>query len=324
MLQNTVLRFASSPSLLSVKNSLPHFFFVFLFAWAFASCTQDRYMGDVKVVTDPAYVEQIDQWHKEREARLKASDGWLSLAGLYWLQEGENTFGSGAGNSLTFPANKIPDRAGTITLEGERVSVRIAEGVEVLLNGKPVQETLLFAPELDTVPQLTYGPLSWFVIKRGDKLGIRLRDMQNDALVHFTGIKRFPVDAAWRTEAKYEPHPQPKQISITNMVGQTSLRDSPGTLVFTLAGKQYQLDALLEGEQLFIIFADKTNGRDTYGAGRYLYADKPGTDGITVLDFNKATNPPCDFVSYATCPLPPRQNFLSLSIEAGEKSYGEY
>lgn len=295
-----------------------------LFALLLAGCTAESQTAERKVTTNQAYVKLIDQWHQEREAKLKAPDGWLTLAGLYWLHEGKNTFGSGAGHDLTFPAGKIPANAGVITLKNNRVTVSIAKGTEVLLNGKPVKEAVLYAPDLDTVPQLTHGPLIWFVIKRGDKYGVRLRDLENDALVNFKGIKRFSVNAAWRIDAKFEPHPAPRQIAITNIVGQTSLRDSPGTLVFMLDGKQQRLDALEEGEQFFIIFADKTNGVDTYGAGRYLYAEKPGPDGTTVLDFNKATNPPCDFVSYATCPLPPRQNFLTVSVEAGEKSYGEY
>ena len=295
-----------------------------LFIWLVAGCSADRQITEKEALSNLAYADLIDEWHLEREAKLKAPDGWLTLAGLYWLQEGENTFGSGAGHDLTFPAGKIPANAGVITLNDDRVAISIAEGVEVLLEGRQVKEALLFGPGLDKAPQLTHGSLTWFVIKRGDKYGIRLRDLENDALIHFKGIKRFPVDAAWRLEATFEPHPSPIQIPITNMVGQTSLRDSPGTLVFKLDGRQYRLDALVEGEELFIVFADKTNGHETYGAGRYLYADKPGPDGKTVLDFNKSINPPCDFVSYATCPLPPRQNLLTVSVEAGEKSYGEY
>lgn len=271
-----------------------------------------------------AYVESIDKWHQEREVRLKAPDGWLTLAGLFWLQEGENTFGSASGNALTFPKGKIAAQAGTITLRADTITMRMANGVEALLGNQPVQEALLYTPGMDTVPKLSHGYLTWFVIKRGDRYGIRLRDLQSDALVHFKGIKRYPVKEKWRITAQFEAHPIPKQIAITNIVGQTSQQDSPGTLVFTVNGQQHRLDALLEGKELFIIFADKTNGIETYGAGRYLYAAMPDGDGKTVLDFNKATNPPCDFVSYATCPLPPRQNFLPIHIEAGEKSYGEY
>ncbi|WP_299702957.1 DUF1684 domain-containing protein [uncultured Pontibacter sp.] len=292
--------------------------------WLLSGCSADSQSIEREAQTNQTYINLIDEWHREREAKLKAPDGWLTLAGLYWLQEGENTFGSGAGHDLTFPAGKIPGNAGVITLEDDRVSTSIAKGVEVLLNGRPVKEVSLFGPGLDTIPQLTHGSLTWFVIKRGDKYGIRLRDLENDALIHFKGITRFPVNAAWRVEAKLEPHPTPKQIPITNIVGQTTLRDSPGTLVFELDGRQHRLDALMEGEELFIVFADKTNGLETYGAGRYLYAEKPRPDGTTILDFNKSINPPCDFVSYATCPLPPRQNLLTVSVEAGEKSYGEY
>ncbi|MBF8963705.1 DUF1684 domain-containing protein [Pontibacter sp. FD36] len=307
-------------------RSKPFFLSVFLFTTLILAggCAEFDESAKNKAETTPDYVASVDEWHQEREAKLKAPDGWLTLAGLFWLQEGDNTFGSGPDNALTFPEGKISGKAGLITLKGDTVTTSINPGVEVLLKGQPVREALLYTSRMDSVPKLKHGTLTWFVIKRGDRYGIRLRDLQNDALVHFKGIKRFPVKADWRVKASFVAHPTPKQIAITNIVGQTSMQDSPGTLIFTLNGQQYQVDALWEGEELFIIFADKTNGIETYGAGRYLYAAKPGPDGTTVLDFNKASNPPCDFVSYATCPLPPRQNFLPIMIEAGEKSYGEY
>ncbi|SIT94622.1 hypothetical protein SAMN05444128_3677 [Pontibacter indicus] len=305
-------------------KNFPHSFFLFVSLLVAGGCAEYDQSARKPAETTAAYVASVDEWHQKREAKLKAPDGWLTLAGLFWLQEGANTFGSGPDNDLTFPEGKIPTRAGIITLKGDTVTTTIRPGVEVLLKGMPVRETLLYTSAMDSVPRLSHGTLTWFVIKRGTRYGIRLRDLQNDALVHFKGIKRFPVKADWRLKATFVPHPTPKQLAITNIVGQTSMQDSPGTLVFTLNGQQYQLDALLDGEELFIIFADKTNGIETYGAGRYINTDKPGPDGTTVLDFNKAYNPPCDFVSYATCPLPPRQNFLPIMIEAGEKSYGEY
>lgn len=305
-------------------NSLLLPLFLLLSLALASGCAEHDQSANNASATTPEYVASIDEWHQEREAKLKEPDGWLTLAGLFWLQEGDNSFGSGPDNSLTFPEGKIPGRAGVIHLTGDTVTTSISPGVEVLQGGKPVREALLYTTGMDSVPKLSHGTLTWFVIKRGNRYGIRLRDLQNDALVHFKGIKRFRVKADWRVKADFVPHPTPKQIAITNIVGQTTMMDSPGTLVFTLNGQQYQLDALIEGEELFIIFADKSNGIETYGAGRYLYAEMPGPDGATVLDFNKATNPPCDFVSYATCPLPPRQNFLPIMIEAGEKSYGEY
>jgi uncharacterized protein len=311
-----------TPTNLNLLKSLSSI--LFLLVLLLSSCAEQYKSTQPEQSADADYVVSIDQWHVEREEKLKGPQGWLTLAGLFWLKEGDNNFGSGDNNDLTFPLGKIPGKAGVITLKDGVVTTTISKGIEVRLNGQPVQKALLFTAELDTVPQLTHGSLTWFVIKRGDKYGIRLLDLQNDALIHFKGIKRFPVKASWRLEAILEPHPTPKQIAITNIVGQTSMENSPGRLLFTVNGTQHQLDALVEGEQLFIIFADNTNGLETYGAGRYLYANQPGPDGRTVLDFNKATNPPCDFVPYATCPLPPRQNFLPLNIDAGEKSYGEY
>ncbi|WP_242916311.1 DUF1684 domain-containing protein [Pontibacter liquoris] len=290
-----------------------------------AACTQQEKAPAATTPlpdTETAYVDSVNQWHHEREENLKKEDGWLSLAGLFWLKEGKNTFGSGDGNDLVFPEGKLPAQAGVLTLDHGKVTASIAKGVDVKLNGKPVQQEALVYTEGQEPPQMTYGPLTWFVLKRGDRYGIRLRDAESPVRTAFKGVDRFPVATKWRLPARLEQNPLPKQIPITNILGQTEPEPSPGALVFTVGDSTYRLDALEEGDELFIIFADKTNGTDTYGSGRYLYVPKPGPDGSTTIDFNKATNPPCAFVPYATCPLPPKQNFLPLSITAGEKTYG--
>ncbi|WP_242927794.1 DUF1684 domain-containing protein [Pontibacter vulgaris] len=269
-----------------------------------------------------AYVESINQWHQEREANLKKEDGWLALAGLFWLKPGTNTFGSARENSIVFPEGKVPASAGSFILAGDKVSIKPAPSINIKLNGEAInEETVIYTSGKEEVPQLTYGSLTWFVIRRGDQYGIRLRDSESKARANFKGVDRYEVSPAWRVQARLEPNAFPKKIAITNVLGQTSEEDSPGALVFTVDGKEYRLDALQEEDKLFIIFADKTNGTETYGAGRYLYAARPAADGTTVLDFNKATNPPCAFVPYATCPLPPRQNFLPIPVPAGERSY---
>ena len=267
------------------------------------------------------YVASIDQWHQERIERLKKEDGWLALAGLFWLEPGENTFGSAPDNDLVFPEGKIADHAGTFILANNQVKMKVNEGAEVLLDGQTVLEALAFIADTAEAPHLKHGSLTWFVIKRGDKYGVRLLDAESDVRTSFKGIDRYAVNPDYKVEATLEPNTTGRTISITNVLGQTSDEATPGALVFTIDGKEHKLDALQEGDQLFILFADKTNGHETYGAGRYLYTNLPDKNGKVTLDFNKAYNPPCAFVTYATCPLPPKQNFLQVAIPAGEKAF---
>ena len=172
---------------------------------------------------------------------------------------------------------------------------------------------------------LRLGSLSLQVIKRGDRLGLRVKDKENPDRLNFRGIESYPADLKWRVEARLEAYNPPKAMPIMNVLGLESDEPSPGAVVFQVDGQTYRLDAISEkGEpKLFMIFADKTSGKETYGAGRYLYIDPPDSSGRMIIDFNKAYSPPCAFTNYATCPLPPKQNRLSLSIEAGEK-YSEH
>ena len=171
---------------------------------------------------------------------------------------------------------------------------------------------------------LTLGSLKWFIIKRGeDKYGVRVRDLRASLLENFKGIDTFPINEDWKIIAKYEPYNPPKIISIPSIIGTVDQDTARGSLVFEVNGEKYKLDPIKEGNEFFIIFADETSGKETYGAGRFLYADMPDSLGNVILDFNKAYNPPCSFTKYATCPLPPKQNYLHLSVTAGEKNYGE-
>lgn len=270
---------------------------------------------------DPNYINNIKAWHQKRIESLKSEDGWLNLAGLFWLEDGKNTFGTDTKNDIVFPAGKSASFMGHFTLQNGEVWADIHPQAKVSFNNEPVSSLKLFPTEHSIV--LQSGSLRWFVIKRGDKYGIRLRDTKSPELQHFKDIKTYPIDSNWRVAAKLEPAAD-KKIPITDVLGQTLLQASPGTLVFSLNGQTYRLDAVESGEQLFIIFADQTTGKETYGAGRYVYTEKPDANGITYLDFNKATNPPCAFTPYATCPLPPKQNRLPIAIKAGEKKYEEH
>ncbi len=271
-----------------------------------------------------AYKSDIEAWHKDRIAGLKGNNGWLNLAGLFWLKDGVSTFGSDDSNDIVFPKEKIPAKAGAFLLQNGVVTMTTLPAVEILSNEKPMKSGVVFNPDSTRQPKLAHGSLQWFIIKRDDQFGVRLRDLQSKAVEEFHGIERYDVNPEYRVEATLEIPSSPKKINITNVLGQTTAQDSPGALVFTINENEYRLDALTEDDELFIIFGDATNSKETYPSGRYVYTKKPGADGKTILDFNKAYNPPCAFTPFATCPLPPSQNVLSIDITAGEKNYTGY
>lgn len=271
-----------------------------------------------------AYTNSISDWQQKRNAYQVSEEGWINLAGLFWLKEGINSFGSGNQNDLVFPAGKVPEKAGYFIVQGETVTVKANQGVAFRVNEKEVTSGILYHPDSSRIT-MAYGPLRWFVIKREDKLGIRLRDLENPRLKEFKGIHFFSIDPSWRLEGKVEWADSSRTIEITNVLGQTFQQRSVGTLVFDYNGKTYRLDALDEGnDEFFVIFGDETNAHETYGAGRYMYVPLPDSAGRIFLDFNKAYNPPCAFTEFATCPLPPKQNILPFAVRAGEKSYGDH
>ncbi len=281
-------------------------------------------------MTKPAETKSFDleaetrAWHQKRVANLTSDDGWLTLVGLHWLKEGDNDFGSAAENECVFPAG-TPARIGTLTRKGPQVTLAVAPGVTLTRAGQPFTGGELRADTDGTPDVLSLGTLRFFVIRRGDKVGVRVKDSEAEARKKFHGIPTYPVSAAWRVEARFEPATTAKKLAVPTVLGTVEEMDSPGTAVFTVNGQEHRLDVTQEsGEsQLFIIFGDQTNRAETYGAGRFLYADLP-RDGKVVLDFNRAYNPPCAFSPYATCPLPPPQNRLKLRVEAGEKRYGDH
>jgi hypothetical protein len=278
-------------------------------------------LGFEMLTEDPVYVNELKTWHTQREEALKKEDGWLNVAGLFWLHEGKNTFGSGKNNDVVFPEGKSDAFLGNFILENGQVRVEINPESDVKNGSNQVNSLPIFTSEQERPVVLSHQSLRWFIIKRGDKYGVRLRDLESPALKSFKGIATYPIDSKWKVEARLEPAVDGKTISITDVLGQTSQQKSPGTLVFKIKNKEYRLDAVESGNKLFIIFADKTNEKETYHTGRFLYTDKPDALGKIILDFNKAINPPCAFTNFATCPLPPKQNKLTLSVKAGEKRY---
>ena len=249
---------------------------------------------------------EIAEWRKQRVERLKADGGWLTVAGLSWLHEGANTFGKDAANEVVVPDG--PARAGTFELKSGKVTVK--------MDGN---ERELWPDSLD-VAQV--GRVKLYVIKRGEKYGIRMKDPDSEYRRQFHGIENYPAKPDYRVAAKWVD--EAKEIPILNIIGITEPMKSPGIAVFRLGDKEYRLRPVLEtadAKELFYIFKDETSAKETYAAGRFLYSEMP-KDGAVVLDFNKAYNPPCAFTPYATCPLPPAENRLAVRIEAGEKKYG--
>lgn len=292
------------------------FYFAIIFLISVLGCNQVKEKGDA------SYITSIHQWHQQREQRLKKENGWLNLVGLYWLTEGDNTFGSDKSNKIIFP-DKAPAFIGTISLHNGQAIIKINKDINVTSNGKPVAELNMVSDSAENVTVLSLGSLRWVFITRSGKYGIRLRDVEVPLVKDFKGIDTFPVNDDWRVNAHFVPYNPPKVVSINTIIGTVEKDTVQGALEFEIAGKKYTLDPVTEGNEFFIIFADKTNGIETYGAGRFLYASKPDSAELVVVDFNKAYNPPCAFTKFATCPLPPKQNYLQLEVTAGEKTYGE-
>ncbi len=267
------------------------------------------------------YSAQIQKWREQREAALKSEEGWLTLAGLFWLKEGKNSVGAGRENDFLLPPGSAPDKVGTFEFHAGETNFDSAPGAAVTVNGKPVSEAPLASDATGAPDVLRIGNLTMFVIQRGRRIGIRLKDKNSEARRNFHGTHWFPVAEEYRVTTKFVPYIPARKIATPNILGDVDQEDCPGYVQFTLKGQQFRLDPVVDDNQLFLIFKDQTTGKETYPSGRFLYADMPKNDE-TVLDFNKAYCPPCAFTPYATCPLPPRQNQLPIRIEAGELRYG--
>ncbi|MBP7147960.1 MAG: DUF1684 domain-containing protein [Acidobacteria bacterium] len=266
-------------------------------------------LGGCAAPLDEGYRREVERWRAEREERLRAPDGWLTLTGLAWLAPGENTFGSAPDNAVVLADG--PPHAGLFVLDGSRVVVRDERGDREL------------RPDTSGRPDvLEVGRLRLTVIERVGKYGIRVKDPESPVRTGFRGLSWYPVDAAWRIDAEFEPYDPPREIEIATQAQTVERMRVPGRVRFRAAGREVTLTPVTEegDEGLFFIFRDATSGRETYGAGRFLGAEAPRGGRVT-LDFNKAYNPPCVFTEYATCPLPPRENWLPVAVEAGEKTY---
>ncbi len=275
---------------------------------------------------DEAYRAGILKWREQREARLKADDGWLTVAGLFWLRQGSNALGCDPASEIALPPGSAAAHVGSIEVRDRQITLRLEPGVSGSVGGRSVSGPTTLRPDSAGAPDvLEMGRLALFVIERDGRFAVRLRDRQSKARREFSGLSWYDVAEAYRVEARFVAYPKPKPVTVPNVLGSMETMPSPGYAEFVVQKQTVRLDGVLEDpadKQLFFIFRDATSGKETYHSGRFLYADLP-KDGKLTLDFNKAYNPPCAFTAFATCPLPPRQNVLAVRIEAGEKTYGK-
>ncbi len=255
------------------------------------------------------YSLEIDAFRKVRIESLKSENGWLNLAGLFWLKEGINTFGGSEKNDFVFPSDHSDEFLGQLLLKNGQVYYQT------------VSDTMLVYRDEIKAPVISHRSLRWFIIKRGDKYAVRLRDLEGEYLKAFKGIDCFPTDKKYRIVADFIPT-KGKMMTIIDVTGRSYQLESPGMLRFTIGKKTYQLETSQEGDNLFIVFDDLTNKKQTYGAGRFIDTALPDANGKVVIDFNKAYNPPCAFTPFATCPLPTPANKLAVEIRAGEQFHG--
>ncbi|HEX7071155.1 MAG TPA: DUF1684 domain-containing protein [Rhodothermales bacterium] len=274
--------------------------------------------------TDRAHRKKVEAWHARRVANLTAPDAWLSLTGLFWLKQGENRFGFGSANDVTFPDSAGPAYLGSYILDADSVRAVLAPSSGVLVDGSAHGDTFGVVTDLYEAPTMfEYGSISWYVIDREGKLGIRLMDSLNVARRTFAGIERYPVNREWRIKGRFIPYDPPRSMVVPTVLDEPATLESPGAVEFEIGGEKHRLDVVGEpdAKRLWIIFADPTNRSDTYPAGRYLYIDAPTASGAVEIDFNMSYSPPCAFSDYATCPFPPPQNRMRVPVEAGEKRW---
>ncbi len=278
-------------------------------------------LGAEQAVAMTEHQQEIAAWRAGRTDRLTGPDGWLSLVGLHWLPAGkEQTLGNGDGNDVDL--GRGPQRLGTLSWKDGRAYFAVAEGVDVTVGGEPATSVELSPVGDQPAAVVRSGSFNFQLLGRGGKFALRVKDSEAPTRTGFTGIPYFDIDPSWRIEARFEAYDEPRTIEVATVVGTLEAYPNPGRIVFERDGRTHSIEALVEEgtEQYFLIIADRSSGKETYGMARYLYAGPP-VDGRIVVDFNKAYNPPCAFTAYATCPMPPDGNRLDLYVAAGEKTY---
>ncbi|HEX7341814.1 MAG TPA: DUF1684 domain-containing protein [Rhodanobacteraceae bacterium] len=268
------------------------------------------------------HVEQVERWRKARLDRLTAPDGWLTLIGLPWLDAGENRIGSAADNGIVVAG--LPPHLGRVTLAADgQVHVALLVGSGGRIDGEDRDAAVLLDDSHARPTVVSVGDISFFLVRRGDLVGLRIKNVHAATREHFLGLDHFPIDLSWRIEADWLPAAPGQTLDMGTAIGTIERHPVAGVAVFERDGQRFELLPVIESpgdEAYFLVFADQTSGKETYGAARFLYTEPP-RDGRVVLDFNKAYNPPCVFTAFATCPMAPPENRLAARVTAGEKNY---
>jgi len=274
----------------------------------------------VSGVKSENHQQVVEDWRASRFESLARADGWLTLVGLEWLEEGENRVGSAADNDIRLTGG--PAHWGSVFLQDDKLRFASSDSDGVRVDGESVQQAGLLADNQGEPTLVSGGSLSFYVIFRGS-YALRIKDSQARALRNFKGVENYPINESWRINGRFIRADEGASIEIANVLGQISESPVFGTYEFEMDGKTHSLLGLGddESENLWFIFADRTSGHGTYGAGRFLYSDSMPQDGHLTVDFNKAYNPPCTFNPYSTCPLPPQRNRMDLYVTAGEKDF---
>ena len=277
-------------------------------------------VGLASARADDRYQQEIERWRRHREVTLKADDGWLTVSGLFWLGPGESRLGSDPSSDILLPAH-APGSVGTLTLRAGQVLFQAAPGVAVTRNGQAFESGAIHSDADDHPDTLAVGEIKLIVLRRGARLALRLKDNRSPLRARFAGLRWYPIREDWKIPAQFVAFPTPRKLVLDTIVGEPEVEESPGIVTFERGGTVYRLQAIRQKSgALWFIFRDGTSGRTTHGGARQLYADPPKGDRV-ILDFNQAVNFPCAYIPYATCPLAPPQNRLSLAIEAGELMY---
>lgn len=275
------------------------------------------------MIDDTHFLADENVWRMQRQQDLLKPDGWTSLVGLHWLELKSHYIGSGADSGIRLA--KGPEKMGLVQRDGEHLFFTPEAGVALTLDGQPLSQRVELRTDQNAAPASVIGFDEGkglvTVIKRGDRYALRVKHADAPARKNFTGLQYWSADPSWRVDAKFVPHAAGKSLQIASIIGTLNAIPNPGAVEFQRDGKTWRLEALDEGEGLSLIFADRTSGHESYGAGRYIDASMPDAEGRVVVDFNQAYNPPCAFTPFATCPLPPPENRLDLAITAGEKAY---
>ncbi|MDB6040061.1 MAG: hypothetical protein JWM99_3902 [Verrucomicrobiales bacterium] len=260
-------------------------------------------------------------WQGKRRQSVAGTNGWATLVGLYWLHPGRNSAGGNPTNDVALPRNRAAGFVGDFVRTDRHVRFEAGSGIAAAVAGKAVSTLDLESDALLAPTKLQLGTLTIIVIERGERIGLRVRDPEAPARVNFQRLQYFPYDPAWRIEGRFEKASSGRKLFVQDVTGGTQEYVVPGWIVFTYNGSEQRLEVVEEPgeEDYFVIFRDQTAGKSTYPAGRFFYVAKPDATGRVVIDFNRAYNPPCAFTPYATCPLPPRQNWLPFAVEAGER-----